>query len=228
MRPTIAAIALCLAMALPACSGETGAGDAQGERQEPEARSNIVQPGRPGEPNQTLDPDTTIEESAWNDADAAFLQMMIPHHAQALEMCELAQTRSDDERVLSLSRRIKGAQGPEIVSMASWLQARRLHVPKSAEDLSTGHGAHAGHGGHGPSMPGLLTDAEMDALRLARGHRFDRLLLDGMIQHHRGAVDMARTALTDGADLLANEMANDIAVGQAAEIGRMKDIRADL
>ncbi|MGH3366074.1 MAG: DUF305 domain-containing protein [Nocardioidaceae bacterium] len=229
MRPTVAAIPLCLALALTGCSGD-GASEAEDGRH-PEARSKIIQPGRPGQPNQTLDPDTTLEESEYNDADAMFLQMMIPHHAQALEMCELAQTRADDERVLALSRRIKGAQGPEIVSMSSWLQARDLPVPTSPEDIEGGHGAHGAHGahgGHGASMPGMLTDTEMDALRRARGHRFDRLFLAGMIQHHRGAVDMAGTALTDGVDLLANEIANDIAVGQSAEIGRMQDLRSDL
>jgi uncharacterized protein (DUF305 family) len=226
VRPAVAAIPLCLALALTGCSGDDGS-EADGS-QEPEARSKIIQPGRPGQPNQTLDPDTTLEESEWNDADAMFLQMMIPHHAQALKMCELAQARADDERVLALSRRIKGAQGPEIVSMSSWLQARDLPVPTSPDDIEGGHAAHGAHGGHGASMPGMLTDAEMDALQRARGHRFDRLFLAGMIKHHRGAVDMAGTALTDGVDLLANELANDIAVGQSAEIDRMQDLRSDL
>ncbi len=224
MRPTVAAIPLCLALALTGCSSD-GSSEADGSR-DPDARSKIIQPGRPGEPNQTLDPDTTIEGSKWNDADAMFVQMMIPHHAQALEMCELALARAHDERVLALSRRIKGAQGPEILTMSAWLEARGLPVPTSPDDIDGAHSAHGGHGGH--QMPGLLTDAEMEALRQARGHRFDELFLAGMIKHHRGAVDMAGAALIDGADLLANELANDIAVGQHAEIGRMQDLRSDL
>lgn len=227
MRTTAAATAATAATAavlltLTGCSG-SGDGDSDGDGAKSDdskgesAHSKVIQPGRPGEKNETLDPDATVEKAEWNDADAMFVQMMIPHHAQALDMGELARTRADDQRVLSLARRINAAQGAEIISMSGWLQARGLDVPESMDDL----------GGH-DSMPGLLTDAEMNRLRRADGRRFDELYLTGMIKHHQGAVDMAGRELTEGSDLLANELANDIVTGQEAEIRRMQDIRAQL
>jgi uncharacterized protein (DUF305 family) len=220
VRIATVVLAVGLALGASACTGGNEAAAPTSE--ETEAQSKILQPGRPGEANETLSPDATVAESEWNDDDAMFVQMMIPHHAQALEMCELAQTRARDERVVSLARRIKGAQGPEILSMSSWLQARDLDVPESMEDVP-------GHGGHsGMTMPGMLSDAQMKELARAEGRRFDELFLDGMIQHHQGAIDMADGALTSGTDLLANELASDISTGQAAEIDRMREIRQSL
>ncbi|QBR92493.1 DUF305 domain-containing protein [Nocardioides euryhalodurans] len=194
------------------------------------AQSKIIQPGRPGEGNETVDPDTTVEAAPTNDDDVMFMQMMVPHHAQALEMCELAQTRAEDPQVVAIARRIKGAQGPEISGMAAWLQARQIEVPESMADLE-GHGAHGGHGedgGETMSMPGMLTGQQMRELAAADGAEFDRLFLAGMIQHHRGAVDMANEAMGAGSDTLALELAADIATGQLAEIGRMQDVRRSL
>lgn len=210
---------LALVFVLGACSADEPAPSGQGDT---EPRSAIIQPGRPGESNRTLDPDTTIEEPSANDADVTFMQMMIPHHAQALEMSELAQTRARDEQVESLARRIKGAQGPEIQSMTGWLQMRGHEV------------GHAGHeGGHDDAggemlMPGMLTERQMDRLAAARGTRFDRLFLAGMIEHHRGAVEMASEEMQAGSETLALELAADIATGQLAEIRRMQDVRRSL
>lgn len=225
MRLSHLALTAVLVVGLVACSPEesTGGGEA-------EARSKIIQPGRPGEANRTLAPDTALGESATNAADIAFVQMMVPHHAQALEMSELAQSRATDAQVVAIARRIKGAQGPEIVGMSSWLQSRDLEVPESAadlEELAAGGGQHGAHG-HRAGMPGMLTDREMTELARARGARFDRLFLAGMIRHHEGAVAMARDEMEEGADTLALELAADVAAGQAAEIRRMVDVRRTL
>lgn len=215
----LAALACTALLALTGCSQSDGASPAGAG--DDLARSQVLQPGRPGEANQTLPPDATVPSAPFNDADASFMRMMIPHHAQALEMSELARTRASDEGVLSLARRIEGAQGPEIRSMSSWLAARDLALP----DV----GDHAGHEGHsGGSMMGMLTEEQMAELEAARGAAFDRLYLAGMIRHHEGAVAMAGDELESGSDLLALELAADISTGQLAEIRRMEDLRRSL
>ena len=225
-----------LAGGLVACSSEEPA-----ERDEAEAQSTIIQPGRPGEGNETLKPDTTLARPSTNESDIAFMQLMVPHHAQALEMSELAQSRARNGQVVAISRRIKGAQGPEIVSMSSWLQSRDLEVPESMDDaagMDMSGGDHSGHesgggsdhdsGGATMAMHGMLSEQEMADLARARGREFDRLFIAGMIQHHQGAVAMAREEMETGSDQLALELASDVAAGQQAEIGRMVDIRAQL
>lgn len=192
------------------------AGDAAGDS------SKVLQPGRPGEPNRTVDAeDVEVAGAPANGQDANFVQMMVPHHAQALEMAELAQTRAQDERVVSLARRIKGAQGPEILTLRSWLQAHDLEVPETM----WGHG---GRGHHGKGMPGMLRPGQMKQLAAASGARFDRLFLAGMIRHHRGAVAMAEEQVTGGSEQVALEMASEIGAGQEAEIARMREVLADL
>jgi uncharacterized protein (DUF305 family) len=220
------------ALVLAAALGTTGCNAAQGDQEQaadatrnPESSLTVLQPGRPGEGAATVDPDEVrVGEREWNHADVAFMQMMIPHHAQALEMSRLASTRAEDEHVQALARRIQGAQGPEIMTMAAWLEARNIDVPKAGEDHST-----YDHGAHGHSeMAGMLTEEQMAELEASRGRKFDRLFLQGMISHHRGAVEMAQTAASEGVDIQVAEMSADVATGQAAEIRRMRELLAEL
>jgi len=223
MRSTLArAVVVTLLMLVAACSEQSTPEDDHAA-----ARSDILQPGRPGEPMETLDPDTTLSSEPASLGDKIFVQMMVPHHAQALDMCELARTRAGDEQVVAVARRIKGAQGPEILTLSSWLQSQGVEVPESMEDI-TGHEAHHGHHGHEMTMPGMLTDREMRELRSARGAEFDRLFLKGMIQHHQGAVVMADSELTTGREQMALEMAGEIQAGQSAEIQRLREVLAGL
>ena len=223
MRSTLArAVVVTLLMLVAACSEPSTPEDDRTA-----ARSEIVQPGRPGEPMETLDPDTTLSSEPASQGDKVFVQMMVPHHAQALDMCELARTRAQDEQVVAVARRITGAQGPEILTLSSWLQSQGVEVPESMEDI-TGHEGHHGHHGHDMAMPGMLTDREMRELRSARGAEFDRLFLKRMIQHHQGAVVMADSELTTGREQMAMEMAGEIQAGQAAEIQRLREILARL
>ena len=214
--PRLVALALT-ALLLTGCSG-----DDDGEPAPSAAGKNgdvtILQPGRPGEEAETIDPDDVPEGADWNHSDVAFVQMMVPHHAQALEMSALAPERASSKQVLALARRIKGAQGPEVLTMSSWLQTRDIEVPKAGEDPSS-----YDHGEHGHmEMAGMLTESELAQLKGSRGARFDRLFLRGMIGHHQGAVDMARHVAVDGTDLRVSEIAADTATGQAAEIHRMR------
>ena len=199
----------------------TGCSDDQASSDGVLSGSNILQPGSPGEPASTLGPDAEVPETEWNDSDAAFMAMMIPHHAQALEMSELARTRAQSESVKALAQRISGAQGPEIIAMSAWLEARKLEVPAAEGD------AHE-HEHDDATMPGMLSEAEMSELAEARGADFDRLFLEGMIGHHQGAVQMAEEVATEGTDVLVSEMAADVGVGQSAEIDRMRTLLQEL
>lgn len=219
MRLAPLALTAVLVLGASACSADSE--EPSGDRGDAEAQSAILQPGEPGEANETLDPDTTLDAAPWNDADAAFMQMMVPHHAQALEMAELAPTRASDESVAALARRIQGAQGPEIRSMATWLAARELPVPGSMADMEHDDD-------HAMPMAGMLTESQLAELEAARGARFDRLFLAGMIEHHQGAVDMAGAEIEEGSDQLALELAAEMSTGQLAEIRRMQDLRRGL
>lgn len=197
----------------------------------PEALSKVLQPQRPGEPNQTLGADATVDSPEWNDVDMTFMQMMIPHHGQALEMSELALTRAEDAQVQAIARRIRGSQGPEIISMSAWLQGRGLETPRTLADLAGMDGMDGMDGMEmdaSASMAGMLSPSQMKELAEAKGSAFDRLFLTGMIQHHEGAVGMAESQLTAGSDLIASEVASEIAFGQKAEIQRMEAILAGL
>lgn len=180
----------------------------------------VVQPGLPGEPAVTTDSVTPADPAPWNHADIAFVQMMIPHHAQALEMSRLARTRAGNGQVRRLADRIEAGQGPEILLMASWLEEQGLDVPSASEDpFDYDHSAH-GHDG----MEGMLTPRQLDELAAARGRAFDRLWLASMIGHHEGALVMADRVSVEGSALPVRELAADVSSGQSAEIGRMQEL----
>ena len=151
------------------------------------------------------------------------MQMMVPHHAQAIVMSKLAEKHARSDRVRELAARIRAAQGPEILMMAAWLEERDMAVPTAAEDPSEWDHSEHGHNG----MVGMLTDAQMDELARARGTAFDRLFLRAMVQHHEGAIDMADDVAVDGIDIMVSEVAADVALTQTAEIGRMQEMLDD-
>ncbi|MFI2567921.1 DUF305 domain-containing protein [Cellulosimicrobium funkei] len=194
--------------------------------------SVVVQPGRPGEDATTVAPDDYAgapDEGSWNQADAAFVTGMIEHHLQALEIAALAPDRAGSDAVRSFAERVTAAQGPEVHALASWLRARDLAVPEGAQDAG-GTGPRAPDGGHdhGDGTAGMLSDEQLAALEAASGPEFDRLFLEGMIQHHEGALAMVDVVLVEGEDLFANEMAAETAAGQGGEIDRMRDLLAAL
>ncbi|MGH3457804.1 DUF305 domain-containing protein [Aeromicrobium sp.] len=202
-------LSAALAVALGGCSSDS----------EPDG-PKVIQPGAPGEPNASGDPDTAAQSNEWNHTDVAFMQMMIPHHHQALEMSDLAGKHARSKAVRTLAERISGSQAPEIQAMSAWLDERKMEVPRAGEDpMKYDHSQH----GHN-SMMGMMTPAQMKKLSAARGEQFDRLFLRGMIRHHAGAVDMAEDAAQDGSDMIVGEMTADVAATQSAEIGRMQDI----
>ena len=218
----VAAIGLVTALATTGCSSAER--DDQTKAAAADTDVTVLQPGRPGEPAATVDPEQAPNDETWNHSDVAFVQMMIPHHAQALEMSRLARTRAEDPQVKALARRILAAQGPEILTMAAWLEERNIDVPEAGEDPEEyDHDEH----GHTP-MTGMLTDEQMHRLETSSGHRFDRLFLEGMIGHHRGAVEMAQAVAQDGADVRVSELSADVVAGQSAEIERIRQLLTEL
>jgi uncharacterized protein (DUF305 family) len=221
----LAALALGSA-ALVSCSSDSDSDAGADATELPPAQSTVLQPGQPGESNRTLSPSEYPDSGAHNKVDIEFVTGMITHHLQAIAMTDLAKTRAENADVKRLADRIAAAQAPEIHAMAAWLEERKLPVPEGAST----HGGHGGHGGGGAGAPtemvahGMLTDEEMEELAEADGAAFDVLFLRGMIQHHEGALAMCDTAQSEGKDLRAGEMADDIAAGQGAEIARMQGL----
>ena len=159
----------------------------------------------------------------WTPADARFMSLMIGHHAQAIEMAELAPTRAATPSVRTLAERIINAQRDEIATMEQWLRDRRQPVP---EVHPTAHAAHA-HGHE--AMPGMLTPGQLAQLERARGAEFDRLFLTYMIQHHRGATRMVSELFSShgaGQDETVFKFASDVNVDQETEIARMQRMLA--
>lgn len=157
-----------------------------------------------------------------NAADVTFATDMLPHHAQAVEMSDLALGRDTDARVQALARQIKAAQAPEIAAMSGWLTGWGAPVPELAMTGMTGHGAEA------TGMNGMMSADAMTALDGAKGTDFARLYLSGMVEHHRGAVAMAETELTAGTNPEATQLAQSIIDSQNAEIATMTTLLASL
>jgi uncharacterized protein (DUF305 family) len=148
------------------------------------------------------------------------MQDMIMHHAQAVEMTALIESRTENTRLRSLGARISHSQADEMNFMKRWLEARGEPVSPPMQHM---HGTHAS--GHSMLMPGMLTPKQMDALKNAKGKEFDRLFLNGMIQHHNGALTMVKDLFDTagaGQDAELFNFATDVDSGQRAEIRAME------
>lgn len=156
-----------------------------------------------------------------NDADVEFAQMMIPHHEQAVEMAEMALENSESDAVNELATRIKEAQGPEIATMKGWLE-------DWDEPLQADSGGMGGMdmGGDDSSGEGMMSDDDMEEMESASGAAFDKLFLEGMIAHHKGAVAMAEIELEEGEFPDALALAKEVVDAQEAEITEMESLLA--
>lgn len=195
-----------------------GCGAARGQEPPP-----IVQPGAPGSPPRVVDAKSAADRSGiqYTKADIAFMQGMIHHHAQALDMTELLSSRAGSDAMRKLGARITASQTDEIGMMRHWLEERGQEAP----------GPHAHHAPGAPMMPGMLTADEMARLAASKGGEFDRLFLEGMIKHHGGALEMVRDLFaTAGAgqdpDIFA--FASDVDADQRMEIDRMRFMLEEL
>lgn len=155
------------------------------------------------------------EAAPFNEADVSFLQMMYPHHEQAVEMAAMVDGRTTNQEVIELATAIEAAQGPEMEQMTNLLAEWGQPAPDSGD----------GHMSHGSGqMSGMMSDEQMTALAGKNGPEFDTMWLTMMIDHHEGAVDMAETELADGENTDATNMATAIIDAQQAEIITMNDM----
>ncbi|PNH85158.1 DUF305 domain-containing protein [Arthrobacter sp. AFG20] len=208
---TLSATAFAATLALAGCATGTG-------------------PGSTGTPTTGMDHGSSSSTPAnsspaaaaeHNAADVMFAQMMIPHHAQAVEMSDMMLAKKDiPAEVTALATKIKAAQGPEIETMTGWLTSwnEPTHAP-SGHDMST-HGA----GG----MGGMMSDADMKKLDAAQGAEAAKLFLTQMIAHHEGAIVMAKTETTGGKNPEAINLSKAIVTAQEAEIQDMRALLAKL
>jgi len=159
--------------------------------------------------------DTTsadASDASFNDADVTFAQSMIPHHEQAVEMATLAADRADSDEVKDLASRIEAAQDPEIETMTGWLED--WDEPVEGGDEMGGN----------LEMSGMMSDEDMQSLEDTEGTEFDRLFLEMMGEHHRGAIEMAETELGAGEFPDSLELAQDIVDTQTAEVAEIEEL----
>ena len=180
----------------------------------------VVQPGAPGQPTKTLPADTRPTLPPIAPADVQFMQGMIMHHAQAVEMTALIESHTQNKELRTLGARISRSQSSEMEFMKRWLLAR---------GQSTSHTMHHMPGmdmsSHSMLMPGMLSAKQMAALKKAKGEQFDRLFLAGMIQHHTGALTMVKDLFDTagaGQDAELFNFVTDVDSGQRAEIRIMQ------
>jgi uncharacterized protein (DUF305 family) len=201
----------------------------------------VVQPGAPGKPSRRLPASATAKLPPRSPAEVEFMQGMIMHHAQAVEMTALISSHTENKDLRSLGARISSSQSDEIRFMTRWLAARGEPVSMAMPgirgvDLSYQDLSHRDMSPHDVSgvkisnhpmalMPGMLTPEQMAALRKAKGTEFDHLFLTGMIQHHNGALTMVKDLFDTagaGQDAELFDFATDVDSGQRAEIRIMQ------
>src|SRR6185312_3134080 len=181
----------------------------------------VVQPGAPGQPSKRLPSSTTGILPPQSQAEVEFMQGMIMHHAQAVEMTALIASHTRNKDLRLLGDRISSSQTDEIKFMKRWLTARGEPTSMSMPDMQ---GMGMPH--HSMAlMPGMLTPEQMDALRKAKDTEFDHLFLTGLIQHHNGALTMVKDLFDTagaGQDAELFDFATDVDSGQRAEIRIMQ------
>ncbi|MEV6676528.1 DUF305 domain-containing protein [Streptomyces erythrochromogenes] len=164
-------------------------------------------------PSATASAQAPAARGQHNAADAAFAKGMIPHHRQAVEMADLAPSRARSAEVKKLAEDIRKAQDPEIKTLSGWLASWGEQVPaEGAMD----------HSAHGTS--GMMTAEQMDRLKKSSGAAFDTAFMELMVEHHEGAVAMAKTEQAQGSYPAAKAMADAIVTSQSAEIAQMNKL----
>ena len=199
----------------------------------------IFNPGAPGASSRVISAAEAVElgRTSFTADDVAFMQHMIVHHGQAVEMVELLRTRGVHPTVRRLGQRISMSQEAEIAVMRGWLTDRGQ--PLEMPGMGGGHAGmdHSAHAGHAmaasdtPIMAGMLSPAQMQTLAAASGPAFDRLFLEGMIRHHQGALDMVDALLANpdaAEDTMLSDFTTSVVADQSAEILRMQSLLSDL
>ena len=212
-RSLLIAVAAGAAFSLPVCAQQTDP-----------ASPVIVQPGAPGQPTRRLPPSTRPTLPPVSPKDVEFMQGMIMHHAQAVEMTALIESHTTNKELHLLGARISASQSDEMAFMKRWLAARGEPV-SPAKPPGDRHMPGMHQTSHSMLMPGMLTPKQMEELRKAKAAEFDRLFLSGMIQHHNGALVMVKELFDNagaGQDAELFSFATDVDSGQRAEIRIME------
>ena len=210
-----------------------GAPGPQGPKNDTLPPPQIVQPGAPGQPGKILSPaDAKIPLRPPTRADIEFMQAMIVHHSQAVDMVDLLLRRGSSKTLQAFGKRISISQADEIESMKQWLRdhnepiaSNNAHMHHHTPALDMSKMAP----GDVPVMPGMLSPNQMKVLAKSTGKRFDHLFLTGMIHHHTGALDMVDDLLAAGGaeqDNLLFDFVTDIDNTQSAEIKIMQNMLA--
>src|SRR5215813_5947163 len=192
-------------------------------QQDAPAAPVVIQPGAPGKPTKVLPPTMRGTLPPASPADAQFMQGMIMHHAQAVEMTALIESHTENKDLRSLGARISRSQSDEIKFMKRWLASRGQPISEAMPDMRHMNMSHEPMA----LMPGMLTSEQMEALRKAKGAEFDHLFLTGMIQHHGGALTMVKDLFDTagaGQDAELFNFATDVDSGQRAEIRIMQNM----
>lgn len=185
----------------------------------------VVQPGAPGKRTRVLPATTKAKLPPVSTADVQFMQGMITHHAQAVEMTALIESHTGNKDVRSLGARISHSQSDEIRFMKRWLVSRGQPISDATHNMHMHH-RNMSHD-QMALMPGMLTAEQMESLKQATGEEFDRLFLTGMIQHHDGALIMVKELFDTagaGQDAELFNFATDVDSGQRAEIRIMQNM----
>lgn len=186
----------------------------------------IVQPGAPGEQTKVLPANTTGKLPKPSAKDVEFMQGMIHHHSQAVEMTALIEERTQNKDLRKLGAKISQSQTDEMNFMKRWLRLRGENTEMQMKEMSGMGGMdHATHNTH--LMPGMLTPKQMEKLKNSKGAEFDKLFLKGMIQHHEGALEMVKDLFSTagaGQDAELFNFASDVDTGQKGEIKIMKEL----
>jgi uncharacterized protein (DUF305 family) len=226
---------------LAACGGSGAQAPGTDTTPAPATGPRVVQAGAPGESSRPFAAGNLddLEGASYTEADVSFMQDMIHHHAQALQMTSLIGERTTTRAIEQMGLRMQISQGDEISIMERWLRDRGLEVPvwsatppaHSMHHGTPGHEMmdHAAmdHGDEHAMMAGMLTPEQMAQLEAARGRDFDRLFLELMIQHHEGALTMVMDLYNSpGAaqESTVYQFASEIDADQAIEIGRMREL----
>lgn len=188
--------------------------------------------GDDGDTNDAHAEQTAPNGDVFNDADVDFATAMIPHHAQALAMVDVTRGRELSAPVQKLTEDIQAAQGPEIETMVDWLTGWDQPVPETMRDHANaedpdgmeGHDMEGMEGEGDSDMPGMMTDAELADLDAAQGMEFEDMWLEMMIEHHEGAIEMAKDEQADGVFQPAVDLAESIETSQQAEIDHMREL----
>ncbi|MDX5570001.1 DUF305 domain-containing protein [Streptomyces sp. ID05-04B] len=207
-RVAVSAASAVAALVLAACGGDSSGSDSGST-------------AAAGSASASASASAGVAAGAHNAQDVSFAQGMIPHHRQALEMARLATGRASSAQVEALAARVEKAQEPEIRTMSGWLTSWGEDVPTSSGSMAE---SMPGMDHSGSGMPGMMAASDMAALKKASGKDFDAMFLTMMVDHHKGAVDMATAEKKKGAYAPATSLADDIVAAQTAEITDMNKL----